>query len=70
MEKEKEINSLLSGRYIRRFRLPEILGVSMPTVDRWVKNGILPRPVKLSDNVTAFDAQDINRWLQERRKAN
>jgi len=70
MEKEKEINYLLSGRYIRRFRLPEILGVSMPTVDRWVKNGILPRPVKLSDNVTAFDAQEINRWLQERRKAN
>ncbi|MDO2433225.1 AlpA family phage regulatory protein [Enterobacter bugandensis] len=70
MEKEKEINSLLSGRYIRRFRLPEILGVSMPTVDRWVKNGILPRPVKLSDNVTAFDAQEINLWLQERRKAN
>jgi predicted DNA-binding transcriptional regulator AlpA len=70
MEKEKEINSLLSGRYIRRFRLPEILGVSMPTVDRWVKNGILPRPVKLSYNVTAFDAQEINRWLQERRKAN
>lgn len=70
MEKENEINSLLSGRYIRRFRLPEILGVSMPTVDRWVKNGILPRPVKLSDNVTAFDAQEINRWLQERRKAN
>ena len=70
MENEKEINSLLSGRYIRRFRLPEILGVSMPTVDRWVKNGILPRPVKLSDNVTAFDAQEINRWLQERRKAN
>lgn len=70
MEKEKEINSLLSGRYIRRFRLPEILGVSMPTVDRWVKNGMLPRPVKLSDNVTAFYAQEINRWLQERRKAN
>lgn len=70
MEKEKEINSLLSGRYIRRFRLPDILGVSMPTVDRWVKNGILPRPVKLSDNVTAFDAQEINRWLQDRRKAN
>lgn len=70
MEKEKEINSLSSGRYIRRFRLPEILGVSMPTVDRWVKNGILPRPVKLSGNVTAFDAQEINRWLQERRKAN
>lgn len=53
--------------YIRRFRMPELLGVSMPTIDRWVKNGILPRPVKLTNNVTAFDAVEINNWLAERR---
>jgi predicted DNA-binding transcriptional regulator AlpA len=47
--------------------LPEMLGVSMPTIDRWVKNGTLPRPVKLTDNVTAFDAVEINNWLAERR---
>ncbi|UAN30804.1 AlpA family phage regulatory protein [Enterobacter sp. JBIWA005] len=53
--------------YIRRFRMPELLGVSMPTIDRWAKNGTMPRPVKLSDNVTAFDAVEINNWLAERR---
>lgn len=53
--------------YIRRFRMPELLGVSLPTIDRWVKNGTLPRPVKLTDNVTAFDAVEINNWLAERR---
>lgn len=53
--------------YIRRFRMPELLGVSMPTIDRWVKNGTLPRPVKLTNNVTAFDAVEINIWLAERR---
>ena len=53
--------------YIRRFRMPGLLGVSMPTIDRWVKNGTLPRPVKLTDNVTAFDAVEINHWLAERR---
>ena len=53
--------------YIRRFRMPSLLGVSMPTIDRWVKNGTLPRPVKLTNNVTAFDAVEINNWLAERR---
>ncbi|MGG5962922.1 helix-turn-helix transcriptional regulator [Salmonella enterica] len=53
--------------YIRRFHLPKLLGVSMPTIDRWVKNGTLPRPVKLTDKVTAFDAVEINHWLEERR---
>ena len=53
--------------YIRRFRLAQHLGVHVTTVDRWVKNGTLPRPVKLTDNVTAFDAVEINNWLAERR---
>ncbi len=33
--------------YIRRFRLAELLGVSVSTIDRKVRNGSLPRPVKL-----------------------
>lgn len=61
------ISAIPTTGYIRRFRLPEMLGVSMPTIDRWVKNGTLPRPVKLTDNVTAFDAVEINNWLAERR---
>ncbi|ELV2769316.1 AlpA family phage regulatory protein [Enterobacter hormaechei] len=70
LEKQEVYSAIPTEGYIRRFRMPALLGVSMPTIDRWVKNGILPRPVKLSDNVTAFDALEINRWLEERRKAN
>ncbi|MBT0723642.1 AlpA family phage regulatory protein [Rosenbergiella sp. S61] len=55
--------------YIRRFRLPALLGVSMPTIDRWIKNGTLPRPVKLTESVTAFDAVEINNWLAKRKGA-
>lgn len=54
--------------YIHRFKIPALLGVSMPTIDRWVKNDTLPPPVKLTDNVTAFDAVEINNWLAERRE--
>lgn len=60
-------STIPTSGYIRRFRLPALLGVSMPTIDRWVKNGVLPRPVKLTENVTAFDAVEINNWLAERR---
>ncbi|UAN18581.1 helix-turn-helix transcriptional regulator [Enterobacter asburiae] len=47
--------------------MPDALGVSMSTIDRWAKNGTMPRPVKLSDNVTAFDAVEIHNWLAKRR---
>lgn len=53
--------------YIRRFRLAELLGVSVSTIDRKVRNGTLPRPVKLGEKITAFDAMEINHWLEERR---
>lgn len=53
--------------YIRRFRLAELLGVSVSTIDRKVRNGTLPRPVKLGEKITAFDAMEINHWLAERR---
>ena len=52
--------------YIRRFRLAELLGVSVSTIDRKVRNGSLPRPVKLGEK-TAFDAVEIHNWLAERR---
>lgn len=53
--------------YIRPKRLAELLGVSEATIWRKAKNGTLPRPIKLSERVTAFDAIEINRWLAERR---
>ncbi|MGU9774822.1 helix-turn-helix transcriptional regulator [Salmonella enterica subsp. enterica serovar 3,10:z10:-] len=52
--------------YIRRFRLAEMLGMSLSTLDRKVRNGTLPKPIKLGEKITAFDAVEINKWLAER----
>ncbi|CNK74349.1 AlpA family protein [Yersinia frederiksenii] len=49
--------------YIRRFRLAKMLGVSVSTIDRKVKDGSLPRPIKLGEKITAFSAVEINSWL-------
>jgi predicted DNA-binding transcriptional regulator AlpA len=53
--------------YIRRFRMAVMLGISLATLDRWVRNGTMPKPMKLGEKITAFDAVEINRWLEERR---
>lgn len=55
--------------YIRRYRLAEMLGMSLSTLDRKVRDGSLPKPTKLGEKITAFDAVEINRWLAERREA-
>lgn len=54
--------------YIRPKRLAELLGVSEATIWRKAKNGTLPRPVKLSERVTAFDAVEINAWIKSRKE--
>ncbi|EQB4255674.1 helix-turn-helix transcriptional regulator, partial [Yersinia enterocolitica] len=37
--------------------------VSVSTIDRKVKDGSLPRPIKLGEKITAFSAVEINSWL-------
>lgn len=54
-------------------RLPKVReicgGVSASTVWSWVKRTDetgFPRPIKLSENCTAWDAQEIQAWAQAR----
>ena len=51
------------------YRLPQLrqrLGVSASSIWAWVKSGKFPKPVKLSDNVTAWRATDIEVWVDAR----
>ena len=52
------------------YRLPKVReicgGVAPSTIWSWVKKGTFPRPYSLSENCTAWDAADIERWAQER----
>ena len=60
-------DSIPTNGYIRRFRLAELLGVSVSTIERKVRDGSITRPEKLGEKITAFDAVEINNWLAERR---
>ena len=53
-------------------KLPAIqgcLGISKPTLWRWVKAGKFPKPVKLSAKTSAWRAEDVRAWMDERKAA-
>ncbi|WP_411703542.1 helix-turn-helix transcriptional regulator [Edaphovirga cremea] len=66
---QAEQAAMPTNGYIRPKRLAELLGVSEATIWRKAKNGTIPRPIKLSERVTVFDAVEINAWLKSRREA-
>lgn len=51
------------------YRLPQLkakLEVSGSSIWAWVKAGKFPKPIKLSENCTAWNAADVERWAAER----
>ena len=53
--------------YLRQSQLiPAIVPFSSATLWRKVKAGDFPRPVKLSERITAWRVEDIREWMQSR----
>lgn len=51
------------------YRLPHLkqrLGVSGSSIWAWVKAGKFPKPIKLSENCTAWNSADVEAWAQAR----
>lgn len=55
--------------FVRPKNLAEELAVSLPTLWRMIKRGDLPKPRKLSLNVSAFDRAEIEAWKESREAA-
>jgi predicted DNA-binding transcriptional regulator AlpA len=57
--------------YIRVKQLAPELAVSEPTIWRWLKqNPDFPKPLKLSNRVTAWKVSDVRAWLEAKENAN
>jgi predicted DNA-binding transcriptional regulator AlpA len=53
------INELASTR-----AKPGLLPVSKTTVWRWVREGRFPKPFKLGDSVTVWNADEVDAFIQ------
>lgn len=54
------------AQFYRLHHLKQSLGVSGSSIWAWVKAGKFPKPIKLSENCTAWNAAEIERWASER----
>jgi predicted DNA-binding transcriptional regulator AlpA len=56
--------------YVRQAQLvPSIVPFSSATLWRKVKAGEFPKPIKLSERVTAWKVEDVRAWMQAREAA-
>jgi prophage regulatory protein len=55
--------------FVRVGTLARLLGIATVTVWRWTANGKLPKPVKLSERVTAWRAEEVRNWMNAQGKA-
>ena len=60
-----------SANYIEAVRLKDVcqmVGVSRPTVWRWVNSDpSFPKPFKLSPSITAWDKAEVEDWLSAKK---
>lgn len=68
MSKQSIVPGVLpSTGYVRQSQLvPHIIPFSPATLWRKVKAGNFPRPIKLSERVTAWAVEDIREWMESR----
>jgi predicted DNA-binding transcriptional regulator AlpA len=53
---------------IRKAPLARELGVSTYTIERWVKQGLFPKPIHVMDGSPAtWRLRDVEAWLEKRR---
>lgn len=63
------IDPLKAGSNLRVSALAPRLGLSKSTIWRLVRENKFPRPIKLSDKVTVWKADDVLAWLDDKEAA-
>lgn len=60
------MSAQMSLNYLRASQIVgQILPISEATLWRWVRKGKFPKPLKLSERVTAWRAEDVRAWLDQ-----
>jgi len=59
-------DGLPSAGYIRMNDLTKIIPLVASSIWRMVKKGTFPKPVKLSENCTAWKVEEVRAWLDSK----
>lgn len=68
MKKSSDSFKFPESQYIRQSQLiPFIVPFSSATLWRKIQNGTFPKPVKLSERITAWEVKAVREWLDTRK---
>ena len=67
---EIEPGEKMSGRTIRFKELKNKISVSRATIWRWEKAGKFPKSIRLTQHITVWRENEIDRWIDEQAKKN
>jgi predicted DNA-binding transcriptional regulator AlpA len=68
-ETKSTFDTLPDTGYIRQSQLiPDVVPISSATLWRKCKSGTFPKPVRLSERVTAWRVGDVRNWLEAQSK--
>ena len=59
----------MAETYMTASQVSEALGVSIPTIWRWARAGIIPAPLKLGPNTSRWSSAEIDAFVQKARDA-
>lgn len=65
----QKTDPLQSGYNLRVSALAPRLGISKNQIWRLVRQGKFPKPIKLSEKVTVWKADDVLAWLDSKQQA-
>lgn len=66
---QHQIPAIPSTGFVRSAAMLPHLGFSSATLWRKVKDGTFPQPVKLSERITAWRAEEVHAWIGAQGKA-
>jgi prophage regulatory protein len=56
----------MSNQVLSFPQVAQLLGVSVPTLYRWLKAGTFPKPIRLGPARVGYVTSDIDAWIAER----
>jgi prophage regulatory protein len=56
----------MKERFLRTKEVCAMLGITRPTLHKWMKRGKFPRSIPLSERTVAFRASEVEAWVEAR----
>lgn len=62
-------DDLPGSAFVKQPQILQVVPISASSLWRWVRDGMFPRPIKLSDHCSVWRVADVRQWMQQQQAA-